>query len=128
MSLFSHSSVSDMLKELKWPNLQERHYIARSYLFYKTINNDIAVDISSYIMTPMQLQRRRQRQLINIGANTNTYLYSFSPRTIRCWNILPIEYRQLKEETFKKKLQQQIEMKNINVVNPKAHSIHRQVK
>ena len=95
---------------------------------HKAVNGNIAVNIPSYIMTPMQLQGRSQRQFINIGANTNTYLYSFFPRTIRCWNILPIEYRQLKEEAFKRKLQKEIELKNINVVNPKTHIAHRQVK
>ena len=123
-----HSSVSDMLQDLNWPTLQERRYIARSCLFHKAVNGNIAVNIPFYIMTPMQLQGRSQRQFINIGANTNTYLYSFFPRTIRCWNILPIEYRQLKEETFKRKLQKEIELKNINVVNPKTHIVHRQVK
>ena len=34
----------------------------------------------------------------------------------------------LKEETFKKKLQKEIELKNINFVNPKMHGIRRQVK
>ena len=117
-----------MLKELKWPTLQERRYIARTCLFHKAVNDNVAVNIPSYIMTPKQLQGRSQRQFVNIGANTNIYLYSFFPRTIRCWNILPIEYRQLKEETFKKKLHKEIELKNITVVNPKTHGIHRQVK
>ena len=117
-----------MLKELKWPTLQERHYVARSCLFLKAVNDNIAVNISSYIMAPIKLQGRSQQQFINIGANTNTYLYSFFPRTIRCWDMLPIEYRQLKEETFKRKLQKEIELKNMNVINPRMHSVHRQVK
>ena len=40
----------------------------------------------------------------------------------------PIEYTQLKEEKFKRKFQKEIELKNINVVNPKTHTVHRQVK
>ena len=75
-----HSSVSDMLKELNWPILQERRYIARKCLFHKAVNDNIAVKIPSYIMTPKQLQGRSQRQFVNIDANTNTYLYSFFPK------------------------------------------------
>ena len=51
-----HSSVSGMLKELNWPTLKERRYIARTCLFHKAVNDNVAVKIPSYIMTPKQLQ------------------------------------------------------------------------
>ena len=101
------SSVSDILKELNWPTLQERCFIVKTCLFHKAVNDNIAVKFPSFIMTPKQLQGRSQQQFVKIGANTNTYLYSFFPRTIRCWNILPIEYRKLKEvitACFKEKI------------------------
>ena len=41
-----HSSVSDMLKELKWPTLQERSYVAMSCLFHKAVNDNIADNIT----------------------------------------------------------------------------------
>ena len=52
-------------------------------------------------------------------------LFSFFLRIIRYWNILPFEYRQLKEKTFKKELYKEIELKNTTVVNPKEYDNNR---
>ena len=36
-----------------------------SSVFHNAVNGNIAINIPSYIMTPMQLQGRSQRQFIN---------------------------------------------------------------
>ena len=43
-----YSSVTTMLHDLKWPTLQYRRQRARLSLFYKSLNNPIALQIPSY--------------------------------------------------------------------------------
>ena len=120
-----HSSVSDMLQEINWPTLQERRYIARSCLFHMTVNGNIAVNIPSYIMTPMQLQGRSQRQFMYIEANTNTHL---SQELLDVGTYYLVNTGNLKKRHLRGSFTKKLNLKNINVVNPKTHIVHRQVK
>ena len=84
-----------MLNDLKWQSLQERSYVARTCLLHKTLNSLGKISIPAYTQVPITTQQRRyENQFINTRANTDTYLYSFS-RTIKCWNLLPTDYRNL---------------------------------
>ena len=85
-----YSSVTAMLHDLKWPTLQYRQQRARLSLFYKSLNNLIALQIPSYYI-PNRHPSRLHHQLsyIHPYVRTNAYIYSFFPRTIKEWNFLP---------------------------------------
>ena len=83
-------SLSVLRHDLKWPTLQYRRQRARLSLFYKSLNNLIALQIPSYYI-PNRHPSRLHHQLsyIHPYARTNAYIYSFFPRTIKEWNSLP---------------------------------------
>jgi len=100
------SSVTEMMKQLNWPSLEQRRKEARLTLFHKAVNKEIAVTIPAYV----EENRRWQRNINNIGykhlyCNRDDYHMSFLPRTIREWNLLPTELAENKSpESFKKLL------------------------
>ena len=79
-----------MLNDLEWPPLEERRKKRRLTTFYKASNNLIPVDIPEYIL-PATCQGRRthSRTFIEVQNSSDQYKYSFLPRTIRDWNVLP---------------------------------------
>ena len=89
------ASVSNMLQELNWPSLQDRRTAARLTMLYKINSGDLPLSIPEKFISvgdiPDRAGTRSQRpnQYINYGARTMTHKYSFYPRTITQWNILP---------------------------------------
>ena len=57
-----YSSVTTMLHDLKWPTLQYRRQRARLSLFYKSLNNLMALQIPSYYI-PNRHPSRLHHQL-----------------------------------------------------------------
>ena len=85
------ASVSDMLNKLGWRTLQERRFIARQAMFYKTVNQQTATALPSHI-TPVSSRPTRESHNIRFtvpSTHMDLYLYSYFPRTVRFWNILP---------------------------------------
>ena len=82
------SSVTDMLNELQWPSLQHRRMISRLVLLYKVVNSLVAVP---YDLRRGSTRTRSQnsQKFMNIGTKTDAYKYSFYPRTVKEWNLLP---------------------------------------
>ena len=84
------ASVTTMLSSLGWRLLQERRFVSRQAMLYKTINQQTATRMPSYI-TPASQSNRESH---NIRFNTpipkmDLYKFSYFPRTVRAWNILP---------------------------------------
>ncbi len=87
-----YSSVTDMLNYLEWQTLQERRACARLGMFHKLINQNIAIPVPDYITGKNSVGRGGHScQYAIPRAYIDTYKYSFFPRTIRCWNLLPEE-------------------------------------
>ena len=86
------SSVTEMLKRLNWVELSERRRLARLVLFFKIVHNISAIDASMYL-EPARSATRKANSLNfeRIFATSDTLKYSFFPRTIREWNLLPGE-------------------------------------
>jgi len=85
------SSVTDMLHELRWRPLSQRRIDSRLSMAYKIVNGLVAVPLGCYL----NLQRNNLH-LQNIIARTNYYRFSYFPRTVCDWNLLPREILQSK--------------------------------
>ena len=95
------SSVTAMMRSLKWEPLAERRTKARLILMYQIINGDVAVPAD-----PKFLQPGRRGRYIQQKHNYQEYKNSFYPRTIRDWNPLPTATKESCSVTaFKGRLQ-----------------------
>ncbi len=85
-----HESVTEMITELKWNTLQQRRFTARQTMMWKAVNNQLAVHIPDHIHRPTKQSRgHHPHTYINVSSKTDGYKFSFYPRTICCWNLLP---------------------------------------
>ena len=84
------SSVANMIHSLDWPTLQERRLKTRLHIFYKIINNKIAVPYEN-ILIPSQSRTRstHSNTIRQIQCNKDSFKFSFFCRTIKDWNKLP---------------------------------------
>ncbi len=83
-------SVTEMKRSLEWQTLQERRFVSRQKVFYKTIHDKHALKVPPYIAQPaVQLRRHHSYTYNVVRSNVNAYRLAFFPRTIRVWNLLP---------------------------------------
>ena len=73
------ASVTSMQNELKLPNLQQRRQLSRLTIFYKAVNNQVAVDLPDYMLTSVRETRSyHQKRFTRLSTRTNTYKYSYN--------------------------------------------------
>ena len=104
-------SLDKLYKEVGWQTLRRRRQDHKITLFYKMFNQPTPVHLSSLI--PRQVNAishhnfRNSNDIHTIRPNTSLYHNSFLPSTLRQWNSLPVEVRQLNTlssfKTFLKK-------------------------
>ena len=82
-------SVTNMLSTLDWPTLNQRRFVARQTTLWKAINKKTAIPVPPYIKPSRTQSRGYSHTLLNVSTRTDSYKYSFFPRTVRCWNLLP---------------------------------------
>ena len=87
------TSVTELLRSLKWPSLQQRRKDSRLTLFYKARHDEAAVDIPEYVQEAPRSVRDNTNRLVPLHCRTKAYLNSFIPNTIRDWNNLPPEIK-----------------------------------
>jgi hypothetical protein len=76
-----------MIHSLDWPTLQERK--ARLHIFYKIINNKIAVPYDNILIHSQSRTRSTHSNTIRqIQCNKDSFKFSFFCRTIKDWNKL----------------------------------------
>ena len=97
------SSVSNMLTNLNWPSLQIRRTRSRLIMFYKIINNVVAIQPPpEIIQTVNTITRQGIHTYRHISTSKDSYKYSFFPRTVIQWNLLPVEIHSAASvDTFK---------------------------
>ena len=97
---FEHGSTKYNMKELNFKPLKERRAIIKLNIFYKGINR--LIDI------PTDHLRKNPRKCNNYAipaSNIDSHLYSFYPNTVRLWNSLPGEGKNLPSvDSFKNHL------------------------
>ena len=67
-----------MLNNLNWPSLKQRRDVAKVTIFFKVINNLIAIPHDHLFPTSIST-RGHNLKFIQLAARTNTYLFSFFP-------------------------------------------------
>ena len=85
------SSVTNMLTELKWPQLQLRRTRTRLIFFYKIIYHLVAI-YPTNLLVPSDSRTRQyahSHSYRHIHISLDSYKYSFYPKTIVQWNLLP---------------------------------------
>jgi hypothetical protein len=83
------SSVTEMLKELKWELLEHRRNRARLTMFFKVQHALVAVPIPDCVQPPKRQRPGHPNQFRIPHCNTESYRQSFFPRALRQWNGLP---------------------------------------
>ena len=85
------SSVTNMLTELKWPQLQLRRTRTRLIFFYKIIYHIVAI-YPTNLLVPSDSRTRQfthSHSYRHIHTSLDSYKYSLYPKTIVQWNMLP---------------------------------------
>ena len=80
-----------MIQNLNWPTLEIRRTRARLIMLYKIIHHHVAIYPENLLLA--QDLRTRHSSIYryrHIGTSKDSYKYSFYPRTISQWNMLPI--------------------------------------
>ena len=89
------SSVSGMLKELGWEDLQERRKKARLVLFHKIIHNQIAIDSDKYLLNHRLIDLAEDLsldQMVNFNTrkdNTLDLFFTSHPSLVEKLKSLP---------------------------------------
>ena len=86
-----HSSVTQMMHDLKWKPLESRRRENRLVLLYKIINNLVAIPPDKHLERKNPnycLRTANQKQYHVKSANVDNFKFSFFPRTINEWNNL----------------------------------------
>jgi len=82
-------SMTLLRQQLGWHTLQERRLSARIGMMGKIKNDEIAIPLPSYVREGNQRGLRNQTPYAPIHSNRDQFKFSYFPRTIHTWNVLP---------------------------------------
>ena len=84
------TSVTELLRQLSWPSLQQRRLCDRTLMIFKIIHNlvDIPVEPPNFIPNTI-FTRGNTQKFIQLQSNIDCYAKSFFPEAIKIWNFLP---------------------------------------
>ena len=100
------TSATALINQLGWTTLADRRKNNRLTIFYRAYNHSSAITLD-HLQRPTRGTRQTSdsSSFINIGSRTDAYKYSFFPRTVLDWGLLPIEARTRSSvDLFKKSL------------------------
>ena len=122
-------SATGLVGSLQWRTLQERRFLARQTMFYKAVNGLAAVTLPPYVnrMNSTITASSHNLQFRTLDTRIDSYKFSFFPRTIRIWNLLPQQVvSTIKDDgkpsstAFKYLLQDQFLNENMYMVDPRG--------
>ena len=94
--LWIHISVSQMKHDLSLEPLCERRKHHRLHIFHKAVNTNIALPVPSYYLHPTPPTRNStSSSYIQLMAHRDYYAQSFFPKTIKQWNSISPQIRDL---------------------------------
>ena len=87
------SSVTNMLEKLNWPSLEIRRTRSRLIMFYKIIHQVVAISPPPHLLVTSDQRTRFNNPYTfkQIQTDKDTYKFSFYPRIVTQWNLLPIQ-------------------------------------
>ena len=88
-----NTNPADLITALGWQTLERRRIIKQATTFYKILNNIIEI-------TPPGLptRSRTRGQYIAPRCRINAMVFSFYPRAIRIWNMIPPKMTNIKNQ------------------------------
>ncbi len=84
-----HSSISQMMTELRWTPLKERRRDQRLTFFHRIVHDLVAIPSDIMHINSRKQRTSHSKCIKMVACKTDTYKYSFIPRTIPEWNSLP---------------------------------------
>ena len=96
------TSVTHMQDKLGWQTLETRRLQHQLVFLYKIKYNLLNISLPQHLVVPCTRTRNSDpNKFVQIPTRINTYAYSFYPRIIRAWNLLPNEILRLSSiDTF----------------------------
>ena len=83
------SSPTDMIWQLEWESLEQRHRKARLTMFYKIQHGLVAVPLPAIVTWALRPRPGYPHQYQTNYCRTDSYKNSFFPLAIKQWNTLP---------------------------------------
>ena len=83
------SSVSSMMQDLGWEQLQTRRQQNKTVMMYRIVNNLVEIPANQYLTPTGVSTRGHQQRFPPYYCSVNAYQGSFFPSAIRLWNALP---------------------------------------
>ena len=83
------SSVTNMLRDLKWQSLEQRRKAQRLINLYKIRNGQVILDDRETRFIPSYRRTSHEYRYDVPFSRANYHKFSYVPRTIRDWNALP---------------------------------------
>ena len=83
------SSVTSMIQNLGWEDLQHRREQYRTVM-YRIVNNIVDIPADKYMIQSRTTTRGHGIRFLVPCCSVNAYKSSFFPSTIRIWNYLPV--------------------------------------
>ena len=77
--------TTDLIATLGWPTLERRRIIKQAMTFYKILNNIINITPPTGLLKPS----KNRGHYMATRCRINTSAFSFYPRAIRIWNMIP---------------------------------------
>ena len=117
------TSVTGLMQVLQWGILHEWRLVARLAMFYKAVNGQAACHIPQDFSPTISRTRSSHNIQYHLPhTRLDCYKFSFFPRTIRAWNILPTQLVQAPDtKNFKTHLQQHFTSGLMYMVPPRGH-------
>ncbi|KAJ8038699.1 hypothetical protein HOLleu_16195 [Holothuria leucospilota] len=84
-----HSSMTEILKDLGWDSLNVRRTVNRLAIFHKARLGFLALPMNNLQPVRRPSRHHHSNSFLHIPTNKDCYKYSFFPRTVRDWNLLP---------------------------------------
>jgi len=85
-----YTSVTSLLKDLNWAPLKDRRRNIRLSLLFKIVKGRVSVQKEDALIPADGRTRRSNRfKFRHLKTKTDTFKFSFFPRTLPEWNILP---------------------------------------
>ena len=83
------SSVSDMLDQLQWESLEDRHAKGQINLMFKIVNGLAVVDHAHLVPSTSRTRSAHSSKFLHYHCKNNIFKFSFFPRVVPVWNRLP---------------------------------------
>ena len=96
------NTCMDVEGKLGWQTLETRRLQHQLVFLYKIKYNLLNFSLPQHLVVPCTRTRNSDpNRFVQIPTRINTYAYSFYPRVIRAWNLLPNEILRLSSiDTF----------------------------